>query len=191
MLIKDHTTYSEAFRAIAANHKLLHHGKTAAGDPDEKETHFVRAVISRHPLLASPDLEEFLKKSMGSGLKFPAMVLVAYTGSYPLEHQDHKRKGFQGEFIILDRVKTEDWNDQEEKLTLTETIGEEVISHLDLYYESNIAEGRFIWKEAENEKIFISEKKLAGTKFYFNINVPFDDSIKYNPSSFFEPLEVE
>lgn len=191
MLIKDHTTYTEAFRAIAANHKLLHHGKTEAGDPDEKEVHFVRAVISRHPLLAGPDLEEFLKKSAGNGLKFPAMVLVAYAGSYPNEHQDHKRKAFQGEFIILDRVKTEDWGDQELKLNLTESIGEEVVSHLDLYYESNISEGRFIWREAETEKIFISEKKLAGTKFYFTVNVPFDSVIKYKPDSFFQPLEAE
>lgn len=191
MLIKDHTTYTECFRNIASNHKLLHHLKNEDGTENLKEKHFARAVISRHPLMAVPDLEEFLKGVAGSGLKFPAMVLIAYTGKYSRNNGEHTRKGFDGEFIILDRVSTEKFDEHEAKFDLTEGIGEDIVSYLGQYYEDRVSEGLFSWGELENEKISIQNKGIVGTKFYFSINVPYGAGILYNGDSFFETLPEE
>lgn len=185
-LIHDHTSYNAAFRNIASLHKLLHHGKNADGTANEKQKHFTRVVISRHPMLAAPDLDEFLKNTSGSGLKFPAMVLVAYTGGFKGSNIDASRKVFQGEFIILDRHGNEKWDEQEAKYTLTENIGEQVVAWLINHYEKKPADGFFQWAELETEKISISKGNLAGTKFYFTIDLHYSEGLTYNSDAFFE-----
>ena len=185
-LIHDHTSYNAAFRMLAEKHKKLHHGKNENGTPNEEEKHFTRVVISRHPMLAAPDLEEFLKNTSGSGLKFPAMVLVAYTGGMKGANIDEGRKVLQGEFVILDRHGREKWDEQEEKFTLTEEIGEEIVAWLIHHYEAKPADGFFQWSETETEKVSLTSRNLVGTKFYFAIDRSCGDSLTYNSTAFFE-----
>lgn len=166
-LIENHNTYSNTFRNIAMMHKKLGHLRKG-----EQDIHFVRAVLSKHPMLSEGDLKEFLR-SIHNKLRFPAMVLVSYSAEYSAENHDAKRKKFMGEFFILDRVKKDDFDDLEVKLDETEQTGEEIIAFLGDYYEEHPQDGLFIWEEGQSEKISNLEvDNLAGTKFYFTIDVP-------------------
>lgn len=179
-LIEDHSSYTSAFRSIASKHKKIGHLRNG-----EKDIHFVRVTLSKHPLLAEADIKEFFRK-VNHQLKFPALVLVAYTGGYSGDNNDSKRKKFLGEFFILDQVKKDDFDDLESKLDETEKIGEEIIAYLGEHYEENPHHGLLIWNEGQNEPISnMNMGTLAGTKFYFTIDVPHQQKLNFNPEAFY------
>jgi hypothetical protein len=166
-LIENHQSYTNTFRELAMKHKKLQHLKNG-----EDDIHFVRATLSRHPMLSEGDLREFIK-GLRNKIKFPAMVLVAYGSGYSAANHDAKRKQIQGEFFILDRVQKDDYDDIDLKLDETEQIGEEIMAFLGDWYEENEYHGLFQWDEAQNEKISnLGIDNLAGTKFYLTIDIP-------------------
>lgn len=178
-LIEDHTTYTATFKMLAMEHKAINHLKAGADD-----IHFVRCVLSKHPMLSQADLTEFIK-NIRHTLKFPAMVLVAYSSEYGQNHNDAKRKGFQGEFFILDRVEKNNWDAIEATLDSTEKIGEDMLAYLIDYYDEHPGDGIFRYDDAMNEKISATEvDNLAGTKFYFTIDVPNQATLKFDPAKF-------
>jgi len=177
MLIKDHTTYTSFFRLMAENHlEILH---------TESECHFVRMNLSAHPVLAREDIKEFLK-SVRSKLHFPALLLNTYQAKADAEDsRDAKRKVIQGEFFILDRVKKEDWNEQDDAFDTTEAIGTDIIAFLGEYYEDAPQDGYFEWNDAMMEKISNLEvDNLAGTKFYFTLSIPNEVAFQLNTDRF-------
>lgn len=178
-LIESHTSYTATFRMLAQKHKQINH--LAGGDDD---IHFVRCVLSKHPMLAASDISEFLK-SMRTRLKFPAMVLVSYSTGYGQNSNDAKRKKIEGEFFILDRVTRDDWNGIEQVLESSEEIGEDILGYLVDYYDEHPEDGLFKYDEGINEKFAGSEiDNLAGTKFYFTIDIPNQAGIAFDETKF-------
>lgn len=177
MLIKDHTTYTDFFRLMATHHVEIHH--TAS------EIHFVRMNLSSHPVLAREDIKEFLK-SIRTKLKFPALLLNAFQAKADAQDsRDAKRKVIQGEFFILDRVKKEDWDNQDEVFDATEAIGTDILAFLGEYYEDAPQEGWFEWNDSMMEKISNLEvDNLAGTKFYFTLSIPNEVAFQLNTDRF-------
>ena len=184
-LIEDHTTYTATFRMLAQKHKALLHLKTGADD-----VHFVRCVLSKHPMLAQGDLDEFLK-GIRNVIKVPFMLLVAYSTQNNSSHQDAKKKALQGEFFIFDRYEKSDWDARDAKLASTEKIGEEIMSYLVEYYEENPQDGQLKWDEGMTEpfgKTIIDN--LAGNKFYFTIEIPNQVAMEFDADNF-EDLTIE
>lgn len=178
-LIENHTTYTATFRMLAKKHKELLH---LAGGADD--IHFVRCVLSKHPMLSQGDLSEFLK-SLKHKLQMPFMLLVAYSGEYGKSHNDAKRKTIQGEFMILDRVQRGDWAKLDTVLDKTEKIGEEILAYLVDYYDENPGDGIMKYEEGMSEKISnTSIDSLAGTKFYFSIDIPNQVVMQFDEDNF-------
>lgn len=176
-LINSHSSYTAFFRTMAQRHKKIAHGVNG-------QMHFVRVTLSKHPLLAEEDIKEFFRK-VNNQLRFPALVLVAYTAGYNANNQDAKRKEFHGEFLILDKVKKEDFEDLEQKLDETEEIGEEIMGFLDEYYQDFPEQGILQWNEGQTEAIAnMNMGNLAGTKFYFTIDVPHQAQLAFNENAF-------
>ena len=177
MLIKNHKTYTDFFKLMAVHHVEIGH--------TEEEIHFVRMNLSAHPVLAREDIKEFLK-SIRSRLHFPALLLNTYQAKADAQDSyDAKRKVIQGEFFILDRVKKEDWDDQDAVFDATEAIGTDILAFLGEYYEANEHEGYFEWNDSMMEKISNLEiDNLAGTKFYFTISIPNEVALQLNPDRF-------
>jgi hypothetical protein len=184
-LIEDHSTYTATFRMLATKHLQLNHLKE--GDDD---IHFLRCVLSKHPMLSQADLSEFIK-SVRHRVKVPFMLLVAYSAEYDQSHNDAKRKGFQGEFIILDRVKKDDWDEIEAKIDSTEKIGEDIMGYLIDYYDEHPEDGILEHEQSMNEKISGTDMdNFAGTKFYFTISVPNQAALEFDPAKF-DGLTIE
>lgn len=182
MLIKDHTTYTEFFRKMATHHVEIHHSP--------ESIHFVRMNLSSHPVLAREDIKELLK-SVKTRLQVPALLLNTYQlKADAQDSHDAKRKVIQGEFFILDRVKKEDFDDQDSVFDRTEAIGTDIIVFLGAYYEDAPQEGWFEWNDAMQEKISNLEfDNLAGTKFYFTLSIPSEvdfqlDTDRFDPELF-------
>jgi hypothetical protein len=184
MLIKDHKTYTAFFRKMARHHKQIRHR--------DNEVRFVRMNLSSHPVLAREDIKELLK-SVRSRLHFPALLLNTYQGKADAEDSyDAKRKVIQGEFFILDRVKKEDWEDQDEVFDKTEAIGTDILAFLGEYYEEYPFQGYFEWNDTMMEKISNLEiDNLAGTKFYFTLSFPNEKSFQLDPDKFEDELFEE
>lgn len=177
MLIKDHKTYTNFFRLMAENHLEIGHS--------ESECHFVRMNLSAHPVLAREDIKEFLR-SVKSKLKFPALLLNTYQAKADAQDsRDAKRKVIQGEFFILDRVRKDDWDQQDEAFDTTEAIGTDILAFLGEYYEDAPQEGYFEWNDTMMEKISNLEvDSLAGTKFYFTLSIPSEVGLQLNTDRF-------
>lgn len=182
MLIKDHTTYTDFFRLMAENHLSIQHS--------EAECHFVRMNLSAHPVLAREDIKEFLR-SLKNKLHFPALLLNTYQAKADAQDSyDAKRKIIQGEFFILDRIRKDDWDQQDAAFDTTEAIGTDIMAFLGEYYEDAPQEGYFEWNDALIEKISNLEvDSLAGTKFYFTLSIPNEvafqlNTDRFNPSLF-------
>jgi hypothetical protein len=184
MLIKDHKTYTDFFRKMATHHKDILHRV--------HEMRFVRMNLSAHPLLAREDINEFLK-SIRNRLHFPALLLNSYQAKGDAEDSyDAKRKVIQGEFFILDRVKKEDWDNQDEVFDKTEAIGTDILAFLGEYYEEYPLEGYFEWNDSMMEKISnLQVDNLAGTKFYFTLSIPNEVAFQFNPDKFEDELYEE
>lgn len=183
-LIEDHKSYVKVFRNLAKYHKKIKHS--------DLEVHFARMNLSAHPVLAREDIKEFLQ-AMKNKLHFPALLLNTYTGK-PDSNDSHdaKRKVIQGEFFILDRYHKDNYDMQEDVFDETEKIGEDIISFLGEYYETQPEEGLFIWSEGMTEKISnLDFDNLAGTKFYFTIDIPYQVGYNLNIEAFDEGLFEE
>lgn len=182
MLIKDHATYTDFFRTMAENHvEILH---------TESECHFVRMNLSAHPVLAREDIKEFLR-SVKNRLHFPALLLNTYQAKADAQDSyDGKRKVIQGEFFILDRIRKDDWDQQDQVFDATEAIGTDICAFLGEYYEDSPQEGYFEWNDTMMEKISNLEvDSLAGTKFYFTLSIPNEvafqlDTDRFKPTLF-------
>jgi len=177
MLIKDHKTYTDFFRLMATHHKDIHHS--------ESESHFSRMNLSSHPVLAREDIKEFIK-SLKNKLYFPALLLNAYQAKgEATDSRDAKRKVFQAEFFILDRMHRENWDQQDAIFDRTERIGTDILSFLSEYYEEQPQEGYFEWNDTMMEKISNLEvDSLAGTKFYFTISIPNENAFHLDLNRF-------
>ena len=177
MLINSHTTYTAFFLLMATHHKLIHH--------TPEEVHFVRMNLSAHPVLASEDIKEFIK-SLKNKLHFPALLLNAYQAKADAgDSHDAKRKVIQGEFFILERVRKEDWDQQDEVFDRTEQIGTDILAFLGAYYEDTPEDGWFEWNDSMMEKISnLGVDSLAGTKFYFTISIPNEVAFQLNEDAF-------
>ena len=177
MLINSHATYTDFFRTMARHHKQIHH--------TEEESHFARMNLSAHPVLAREDIKEFIK-SLKNKLHFPALLLNAYQAKADAQDShDAKRKVIQGEFFILDRMRKEDWNQQDEIFDITEKIGTDITAFLGAYYEDSPQDGWFEWNDAMMEKISNLEvDNLAGTKFYFTLSIPNEVAFQLNTDRF-------
>lgn len=176
-LIQDHKSYVKLFRDLARFHKKINHS--------DSEVHFARMNLSAHPVLAREDIKEFLQ-GMKNKLKFPALLLNTYSGK-PDSNDSHdaKRKVIQGEFFILDRYHKDNYDMQEDVFDDSEKIGEEIISFLGEYYEEHPEQGVFLWSEGMSEKISNLEfDNLAGTKFYFTIDIPYQVGYNFNSDAF-------
>jgi hypothetical protein len=181
MLIKDHKTYTDFFLKMATHHVKIHHRA--------EQMRFVRMNLSAHPVLAREDIKEFLK-AMRSKLHFPALLLNAYQSKTDAQDSyDAKRKQIMGEFFIVDRVKKEDFDHQDQVFDETDQIGQDILAFLGEYYECNPQEGIFSWSEASTEKISNLEvDNLAGTKFYFTISIPSEVALQLNADRFDEEI---
>lgn len=170
-LIHDVKSYADFFRDMAKFHKKIRH--------TEDKPRFARMNLSSHPVLAREDIREFLR-GMKNKLHFPALLLNTYTGKADAsDSHDAKRLHIQGEFFILDRYHRDDFDMQEQVFTDTEQIGQDIVNFLGEYYEENEQDGFFQWNEAMTEKISNLEvDNLAGTKFYFTIDIP--NQVKFN-----------
>lgn len=181
MLIKDHRTYTDFFRLMATHHLSIRHSSG--------ESHFARMNLSAHPMLAREDIKEFLK-SLRNKLHFPALLLNTYQAKADAQDSyDAKRKVIQGEFFILDRVRKEDYDHQDDIFQATEEIGTDILSFLGEYYEASPHEGYFEWNDSMMEKISNLEvDNLAGTKFYFTISLPNEVAFQFRPDRFDDQL---
>ena len=181
MLIKDHATYTDFFRLMATHHKQIRHCSS--------NTAFVRMNLSSHPILAREDIKEFIK-SLKNKLNFPALLLNTFQAKGDdSSSADAKRKIIQGEFFILDRMKREDWDQQDSIFQDTEQIGTDIIAFMSEYYEENPNHGVFDWNDTMTEKVSNLEvDSLAGTKFYFTINIPHEVSFQLNADAFEDAL---
>lgn len=181
-LIENHSSYVAAFRNLAMKHRQIGHLREG-----KEDNHFVRVNLSAHPLLAKEDIQEFFRK-INNQLKFPALVLNTYTAGYSgEENYDSKRKQIRGEFFILDKVKKDDFDDQERVLDKTEAIGEEILAWLSEHYENFPQQGLIKWNEGQTESISnLNMGTVAGTKFYFTIDVPHQAKLNYNEGAFYQ-----
>jgi hypothetical protein len=181
MLIKDHKTYTDFFRTMATHHLSIRHR--------EEESHFARMNLSAHPMLAREDIKEFLK-SLRNKLNFPALLLNTYQAKADAQDSyDAKRKVIQGEFFILDRVRKEDFDHQDDIFQATEEIGTDILSFLGEYYEASPQEGYFEWNDSMMEKISNLEvDNLAGTKFYFTLSIPNEVAFQLRTDRFADEL---
>lgn len=176
-LIHNHQSYTKFFKDMATYHKKLMHSDNAV--------HFARLNLSAHPMLAREDIKEFLK-AMKNKLQFPALLLNTFsTAASAADSEDAKRNMIRGEFFIFDRVRKDDFDHQDEVFDLTEEIGQDIINFLGEFYSENEEQGFFIWSEESTEKISNLEfDNLAGTKFYFTIDVPNEVKFQLNEDAF-------
>jgi hypothetical protein len=177
-MIHNHKSYTDTFRQLAMRHKKILHSDT--------EMHFARIVLSRTPIFGRDELSEFVN-SRRNQLKYPALLLISYHVDYGANHHDSLVKPLNGEFIILEPVVDGKYDQLDEVLDNTETIGEDLIATLANYYEDHPEDGLFMWEEAMNEKLAkVGNEKLAGTKFYFSVRVPANNQLTHNPDNFIE-----
>lgn len=170
-LIHDIATYTAFFRDMATYHKKIKHSSERMA--------FARMNLSAHPMLAREDIREFLR-SIRNKLHFPALLINYYAAKFDAQDShDAKRMTLQGEFFILDRYHKDDFDGQQDVFEESEQIGLDIINFLGEYYEENSEDGIFIWNEGMMEKISNLEvDNLAGTKFYFTLDIP--SQVKFN-----------
>jgi hypothetical protein len=177
-MIGNHKSYTETFRQLAMRHKLIRHSDTSM--------HFARITLSKAPVFGRDELREFIQ-SKKNVLEYPALLLISYDADYSSHHKDSLTKSVNGEFIILEAVEKDNFEQLDDVLDKTEEIGEQLLATLRDHYDDTPEEGLFQDGEMMNEKIAgLGSENLAGTKFYFSITMPNSCRLTHNPDNYID-----
>lgn len=176
-MIKDHSTYIEAWKALAIAHVDIAH--------TESENHFARINLVQNPYIgAVGQLSEFLN-GIGGRLKSPIMLLSTYQGGYKNQPPaDALRKIFDGSIVILKKVKSNNADDEEQVHDFTEQICEDLISWWRDYFEENPDQGVIDWGMVDTEKVSGVAGEYSGTIMKFGFHVPYETEMRIKETKF-------
>ncbi len=178
----NHTEFTALFREVASAHLEIQH--------TGQSPHFARIVLTRDPFLDSrAQIAEFLNNSRDR-LKSPMMLISSYTSEYVDNEGDFIGKILTARMIILQDVKKDDYQQEEEAYNRTEEIGEECLAWINEYLENNpqlagTPVGKLLWTGTGNEKLSgITDRNLTGTGFTLSLLDNNNANLTFNPAKF-------
>lgn len=173
-----HSAYTDLFRQAAIKHKLILH--------TEAKPAFARLILSADPYLpVHEQIDEFLSNNRNK-LKTPLMLITSYEAGYRNQRGGDIDKQLSGRMIILEQVRKDKFQGEEEALELTEKIGEQCMAFIENQSEqaANVPLFFFDWGGVQTERLSkLTDRNLFGTAFNFTIQSGTEDTI-YNPENF-------
>ena len=176
-MIKTHSTYIAYLQNLAEKHIEIKHN-----NPD---SHFARIMLDSNPFVGGHmQIAEFIN-SMRTKLKPPFVLAIGYSATYKDMRADNPVKKLECAFIIMDKVRLDDHDSEEEVYDRTERIGDEFLGYILEDYCENEEYGFVEINEMDNEKIAkVTADNYFGTKFNFTIKVNVYDQLEFKPAQF-------
>lgn len=119
-----HKAYTDFFRNIARTHVLIQ------DNPDSDQRNFFRLNISADPFPIF-HIQEFLEAQKSRiNINNQILLLESFQGQHRDTTSGSPRKIIEGSFIVLEKVKSKNFDMAEEVLDSTEQTAEEIIAYM-------------------------------------------------------------
>jgi hypothetical protein len=169
--------YNAYFKSLAEKHVDIRHSDT--------ECHFARITLVGWPS-REIELTEFIQKQQRK-LKPPFMLLESADWYYGDNAGDNRNKLLQGAFIILDKAKGDDFDQQEQVYDKTEEIGEDLIGAACKYFRETdqVRKGAiFDLNDQNGTRVERCADGFYGNRFEFTIRLNANQALKYKSEKF-------
>jgi hypothetical protein len=170
--------YTDLFRGLAQRHKAL------AATPENGR--FLRIFISADPIQKQIDLSEWYN-SLRTKLKAPLgqayFVLENYQVDYADNDGDYFSRKVQGAFLVMEKVKTDDYEGRDVAVSASEVIAEQILAAVvPLLREQHHV--RISVGDAWSEHIGPIADGFVGVRLNLSWEEPATQDLTYNPDAF-------
>ncbi len=172
------TAYTALFRDLATRHVAIR--QTPAN------SRFLRILISSDPVQKQLDLSEFygaLRSRLKAPLGQPFLVLENYQVDYADNDGDYFSREHQGAYLVLQKVKMDDYDGRDVAIAACEEVAEEllaaVVHQLRQQYQARVSV-----RDAFAEHVGPIADGHVGVRVNFSWAESATEELTYNPAKF-------